>query len=306
MVKGRKLPTPLDPEEREIYQTKRAKNNKAAEKHREKTRQSLAEAERLKEKCYQLAVDLEQEKKRRVEVENENRRLLNLLLTHDCISSPEHREQLYNTFCPSSVSRNSSSEVSSSPMSLGRSANTPLSQYFHMSPQQQPYQMNYRLSDSLSNCSTRNSTIPFSDSSYSPLSNLSSPYQPQMDARPVNFWLDNFTAREEPPTSSTSDQSVKYDVTKYATFDEFMKAKTGHTPLPGQKMCTPLADLMDIPKKAGTSSVSNPADAAPVSIQSDASWDALIDQELSPGRVDALPVLTGVFSRLMSPCDESE
>ncbi|GMS99166.1 hypothetical protein PENTCL1PPCAC_21341 [Pristionchus entomophagus] len=87
MVKGRKCPTPLDPEERESYKTKRAKNNQAALKHRERARQSLIEGYKMKEERDRLTVVLEHAKLHLSELKKEKQLLLDFLLTHDCVSS---------------------------------------------------------------------------------------------------------------------------------------------------------------------------------------------------------------------------
>ncbi|GMS99156.1 hypothetical protein PENTCL1PPCAC_21331, partial [Pristionchus entomophagus] len=97
MAKGRKCPTPTDPNELASYRMRRDKNNESAMKHRERTRQTVIQHQKLKEEHDRIIVEFEQAKLRIEELKKEKQLLLDYLLTHECVSSKAIREQLLSS-----------------------------------------------------------------------------------------------------------------------------------------------------------------------------------------------------------------
>ncbi|GMR59693.1 hypothetical protein PMAYCL1PPCAC_29888 [Pristionchus mayeri] len=207
MVKGKKLKTPTEPKERLRYTTRRMKNNESAAKHRERTKLAVEQGKMYKELYERMMSEVNQMKDRLAQVENEKDLLLEFLLTHECVSTREHREQLYYTFHRT----NSSNDHCRS------------SSFHHQSPPS----------------SNENS----SSSSFSDAYPASVPLmQYQMMDRPADFCMDDFKPWSSPTQHEDSPHEER---PRFGTWQEFLETRnTGYTPAPGRRTgYTPLSDL---------------------------------------------------------------
>ncbi|GMS81913.1 hypothetical protein PENTCL1PPCAC_4088, partial [Pristionchus entomophagus] len=75
----------------------------SAARHRARTKEAIEAGRQFQILHDQLVVELRQKTERLAQVEHEKDQMLQFLLTHECVSSTAHREQLYNTFCRSNM-----------------------------------------------------------------------------------------------------------------------------------------------------------------------------------------------------------